>query len=69
MKIEILTAVAEALGARCVSHSNGDVSKFIEGKWIRKPGVQTTDLRHVWFDECPTELIDTRYYNLDGSKK
>ena len=48
--------------------SNNILHKWVNDEFIGKPAVQTKDLTIKWFDEVNPEDIDTRYYNLDGSK-
>lgn len=43
----------------------------IENEFIGKPSLQTKDLRTVWVEDAvlTPEIIDTRFYNIDGSRK
>ena len=73
MSTTLTLAIADALESVCVYGNDGNYYKKIEGEWIgkqavqckRKDGTTYTD----WFETCNKDLIDTRYYNLDGSKK
>lgn len=50
---------------------DGILWRWVDNELIGKPAVQTKDLRHIWVEEAikTPELIDDRYYNLDGSRK
>ena len=48
---------------------NNILWKWVGNKWIGKYAIQTKDLTIKWFEEVREEDIDTRYYNVDGSKK
>lgn len=43
--------------------------KVEENKFIGKPYVQKKDLSLDWIENTKVENIDTRYYNLDYTKK
>ena len=69
----MILAIADLLQAVCVVGNDGLMYKKIEGEWIGKKSVQCKRLEGTtytdWFETCDKKLIDTRYYNLDGSKK
>lgn len=43
--------------------------RWVGDEFIGKPAVQTKDFTIKWFDEVTPDEIDTRFYNLDGTKK
>lgn len=43
--------------------------KDTNGEWVGKKSVQRKDLSVEWFENTDPNDIDTRYYNLDGTKK
>lgn len=58
----------------CQSVYSGDtLYRKIKNEWIGKQAIQckrkdgTTYID--WFETCDKDLIDTRYYNLDGTRK
>lgn len=65
----MLESIADYFKGAGIIHSNGDLSRNINGIWVRKPSVQTKDFSRKWIEEVSPEEIDDRYFNLDGSKK
>lgn len=65
--------IADMVGAKNVVGNDWLYYKKINGEWIGKQAIQCRRLDNTtytdWFEACDKSLIDTRYYNLDGSKK
>lgn len=59
---------ARVLGTEFLDSKNF-LWRMKDGQWVGKPSVQTKDLRRIWVEEAKPEDIDTRHYNLDGTKK
>lgn len=65
---KILLAIAEVYGGTVLT-KDLYYKKDVNGEWVGKRYVQKKDLSTDWFENVKPEDIDTRYYNLDGSKK
>lgn len=50
-------------------HADNTITKYINGKFIRKPSVGRKDWSYDWIENVKVEDIDTRYFNLDYTRK
>jgi hypothetical protein len=65
---EMAKMITEKVGGSYLDSDN-ILYKWVDGEFIGKPSVQTKSLSRKWFDEVSPDEIDTRHYNLDGTKK
>ena len=71
LSLEISLAIADAFGGNLVK---GDMYyKKIDGEFVGKKSVQCVrdngTTFTAWYDGCDKSTIDTRYWNLDGTRK
>lgn len=53
----------------CVLHNDDTMTKIIDGVPVRKQSVGRKDWSHDWIKNVKPDDIDTRYFNLDYSRK
>jgi hypothetical protein len=54
--------------ASCL-HADDTMTKYVDGEFVRKPCVGRKDWSHDWIENVKVEDIDTRYFNLDYTRK
>ena len=64
----IIISMAKAVGGS-VLHNDDTMTKIIDGKPIRKKCVGRKDWSHDWIENVKKEDIDTRFFNLDYTRK
>lgn len=52
-----------------ILHNDDTMTKIIDGVPVRKQSVGRKDWSHDWIENVKPEDIDTRYFNLDYSRK
>ena len=53
----------------CILHNDDTMTKFIDGQMVRKQSCRRKDWSYDWIENVKVEDIDTRYFNLDYSRK
>lgn len=67
---------SEALGKAIITSVGGSfltseniLWKIVDGGLVGKPAASKKDLSWDWIENISNNDIDTRYFNLDGTKK
>lgn len=50
-------------------HNDDTITKYVNGEFIREKSCGRKDWSHDWIENVKQEDIDTRYYNLDYTRK
>lgn len=68
-KEEFSKYILKKYSASEILHSDNTMTKYVDGKFVRKEVCRRKDWSYDWIENVKQEDIDTEYYNLDYTRK